>query len=168
MFLIAVYLFAIVAANLLVATFGPNVTIINAFLFIGLDLSTRDRLHEQWDGRHLWRNMLLLIGGGSILSALLNWNAASIALASFVAFLAAGIVDTLVYQRLSGRSRLTRMNGSNVVSAAVDSVVFPLLAFGTPLLWGIVLGQFIAKTVGGTFWAWVLTRRNVVVETQAA
>lgn len=158
MFLIALYLFAIVAANLSVATFGASVTIVNAFVFIALDLTTRDRLHEQWHGHHLWRNMLLLIGGGSILSAVLNWNAAPIALASFVAFAAAGITDTVVYGLLGERSKLVKMNGSNLFSAAVDSFVFPVLAFGFPPLWGIVLGQFAAKVIGGALWSYILTR----------
>lgn len=160
MLLITVYLIAIVLANLSVSMFGPSVTIVNAFVFIALDLSTRDRLHEQWQGRDLWRNMLLLIGTGSLLSALVNWNAAPIALASFGAFLAAGIVDAIVYQLLGERSRLVKMNGSNLFSAAVDSIVFPLLAFGWPLMWGIVVGQFVAKVVGGALWAYLLTRQT--------
>lgn len=164
MILIAVYLIAIVLANLSVSLFGPSVTIVNAFVFIALDLSTRDRLHEQWQGRDLWRNMLLLIGAGSVLSALVNWNAASIALASFGAFLAVGVVDAVVYQLLGERSRLVKMNGSNLFSAAVDSVVFPALAFGFPLMWGIVVGQFIAKVVGGAIWAYLLTRKEVNFE----
>lgn len=161
MLLITVYLIAIVLANLSVSMFGPSVTIVNAFVFIALDLSTRDRLHEQWQGRDLWRNMLLLIGTGSLLSALVNWNAAPIALASFGAFLAAGIVDAIVYQLLGERSRLVKMNGSNLFSAAVDSIVFPALAFGFPLMWGIVIGQFVAKVVGGAIWAYLLTRRDI-------
>lgn len=48
MFYVLVYLIAIVAANLSVAYFGPQATIVNAFLLIGLDLSTRDKLHELW------------------------------------------------------------------------------------------------------------------------
>ena len=60
MILIIVYLSAIVLANLSVAAFGPEMSIVNAFLFIGLDLSTRDALHERWQGRNLWRRMLLL------------------------------------------------------------------------------------------------------------
>lgn len=160
MFLVIVYLTAIVLANLSVSMFGPSVTIFNAFVLIALDLSTRDRLHEQWQGRDLWRNMLLLIGTGSLLSALVNWNAAPIALASFGAFLAAGIVDAVVYQLLGERSRLVKMNGSNLFSAAVDSVVFPYLAFGLPLMWGIVVGQFVAKVVGGAIWAYLLTRKQ--------
>jgi hypothetical protein len=154
--LITLYLIAIVAANLLVAQFGPAVTIFNAFAFIGLDLSTRDSLHERWQGRNLWLKMALLIGAGSVLSALLNWQAAPIALASFVAFAAAGITDTLVYQLLGDKSRLVKMNGSNVVSVAVDSVLFPLLAFGLPLLLPIMAGQFVAKVVGGFVWSLIL------------
>ena len=157
--LITLYLVAIVIANLLVVAFGPDISIINAFLFIGLDLSTRDALHDQWHGQHLWGRMALLIGAGSILSAVLNWNTVPIAIASFVAFGAAGIVDAAVYHALRERARLVRMNGSNVLSAAVDSCVFPVLAFGWPPLLGIILGQFVAKTVGGALWAWLLTRQ---------
>jgi hypothetical protein len=158
--LISVYLIVIVLANVSVAMFGPSVTIFNAFVFIALDLSTRDRLHEQWQGRNLWRNMLLLIGAGSALSALVNWNAAPIALASCGAFLAAGLVDAIIYQLLGDRSRLVKMNGSNLFSAAVDSIVFPALAFGFPLMWGIVIGQFVAKFIGGAVWSYLLTRKS--------
>jgi uncharacterized PurR-regulated membrane protein YhhQ (DUF165 family) len=166
--LIVLYLVAIVAANLLVAQFGPAVTALNAFLFIGLDLTTRDALHERWQGRDLWRNMLLLIGAGSLLSAVLNWNAANIALASFAAFLAAGLVDALVYVALGQRTRLVRVNGSNVVSAAVDSLIFPAVAFGLSLMWPIVLGQFVAKVAGGFVWSLVLNWRRSVLVTEAA
>lgn len=158
--LIALYLVAIVAANLLVAQFGPSVTILNAFLFIGLDLTTRDALHERWKGSAMWYKMAALIWAGSMLSLVLNINATPIAIASFVAFGAAGITDTVVYTLLGERSRLVRVNGSNVVSAGVDSLIFPILAFGWPPLWGIVIGQFIAKVLGGALWAYVLTRRE--------
>lgn len=154
--LVTLYLFAIVAANLLVAQFGPSVTVINAFLFIGLDITVRDHLHERWERLHLWRNMALLIGIGAVLSAALNWNSLPIAVASCVAFAAAGVVDTLVYKALGNQARLVRVNGSNVMSAAADSIIFPLLAFGMPLLWPIVLGQFAAKVIGGGAWSLAL------------
>lgn len=161
--LIGLYLVAIVAANLLVAQFGPSVTVVNAFVFIGLDLTTRDALHDRWHGRHLWRNMIALILAGSVISALLNINAVPIAVASFAAFMAAGVVDTFVYIALGSRARLVRVNGSNVVSAAVDSLVFPALAFGFPLLWGIVIGQLIAKVGGGFLWSLILSRRRLAL-----
>lgn len=163
LFYSVLYLAAAVAANISVAYFGPSVTIINAFLFIGLDLTTRDRLHDAWGGRCLWPKMFALIAAGSVLSYLLNRNAGPIALASFVAFGASGIVDAIVYQFLHNRAWMVRVNGSNIFSALADSIIFPTLAFGAflPL---IVLGQFCAKVLGGFAWAaviaWVRSRKT--------
>lgn len=157
--LIIVYLVAIVAANLSIATFGPQSAIINAFLFIGLDITTRDRLHDRWQDRQLWARMGALIAAGSLLSWLVNRNAGPIALASFVAFVAAGLTDTVAYRVLFTKPWFIRVNGSNVVSAAVDSVVFPWLAFGTPIWW-VVVGQFVAKVLGGAVWS-VILRRSI-------
>ena len=155
------YISAIVAANLMVAKFGAGVTIINAFLFIGLDLVARDALHEKWDGRNLWRNMALLIAVGSVVSWGLNRDAGQIALASFLAFAAAGTVDTIAYHLLKGKPRLLRMNGSNAPAAAVDSIIFPLLAFGWPPLLGIMAGQFLAKVFGGAVWSIIINRLTI-------
>ncbi|MCL4868808.1 MAG: VUT family protein [Anaerolineae bacterium] len=151
---VILYLVAIVLANLTVAAFGPSMVIVNAFLFIGLDLTARDHLHDAWRGNKLLPKMTALIAAGSILSWLLNRDAGQIALASFIAFAAAATVDALVYHLLGKYPRWLRINGSNVPSALVDSLVFPTLAFGTflPL---IVLGQFIAKVLGGFAWSLV-------------
>jgi len=164
MLLITAYLLAIVIANLTVAAFGPAVSIINAFLFIALDLTSRDTLHELWSkGNHFKRNMFLLIASGSLLSAALNVNAANIAAASFVAFLASNIADTVTYNLLHKHHVLVKMNGSNVVSAGVDSVIFPILAFGWfPALPLIIAGEFLAKFFGGLIWSWILTRKSVI------
>ena len=160
--LIGAYLAAIVAANLSVATFGPAVSVANAFVFIALDLSSRDGL--------AWR-MAALIASGSALSYLLNRSAGPIALASLVAFAASASVDALAYHLLRERAYLVKVNGSNVVSAAVDSLVFPALAFGLPLLWPIVVGQLAAKVIGGAAWSWLLRPRRaqpIVVEVRHA
>lgn len=162
--LIGLYLTAIITANLLVAAFGPAISIWCAFLFIGLDLTSRDRLHEAWHGRGLAWKMAALIAAGSVLSWLLNRNAGPIALASFVAFAASATVDTASYHLLRRRTYLLKVNGSNVLSAAVDSLIFPALAFGLPLLWVIVVGQFVAKVVGGFVWSVLLDRRRDATE----
>jgi uncharacterized PurR-regulated membrane protein YhhQ (DUF165 family) len=156
---IFMYLLAIVLANLTVVWFGPGVTIVNAFLFIGLDLTARDKLHDIWHGRHLWPKMAALIATGSALSWLLNRGAGQIAIASMAAFGAAAIVDAVVYHALKGESRIVRINGSNVPSALVDSLIFPTLAFGgfLPL---IVLGRFVAKVGGGFVWSRILVGRE--------
>lgn len=155
--IILLYLAAIVAANVSVSLFGPAVAPINAFLFIGLDLTARDRLHEAWHGRGLWWKMGLLVLTGSVLSYLVADP--FVALASFVAFALAGLTDTATYAILGDRRRAVRVNGSNVGSALVDSIVFPTIAFGA-LLPGVVLGQFAAKVVGGFVWYAILNYRK--------
>jgi queuosine precursor transporter len=155
---IGLYLVAIVAANLTVAWFGPSVTIVNAFLFIALDLTSRDKLHDAWHGKGLFWKMAALIATGSLLSWILNRNAGPIALASFVAFAFANAADALIYQLLHDKAKLLKVNGSNVVSSAVDSFIFPALAFGFPLLWGVIIGQFAAKVAGGFIWSLILNR----------
>jgi hypothetical protein len=153
--LVALYLAAIVAANLSVAAFGPSVTIVNAFVLIGLDLSTRDALHDRWRGRWLLARMALLIAAGGAISYALNASAGPIALASTVAFTVSATLDGAAYVLLEPYRRLVRVNGSNVVGAAADSLIFPTLAFGS-LLPAIVLGQFAAKVAGGLLWSLVL------------
>lgn len=155
---VLIYLASIVAANLIAARFGPSATVINAFVLIGLDLTLRDRLHDAWRGRGLvWRMGALILAGGA-LSALVNRDALPIALASSLAFSAAATVDAVSYAVLEKRNRAARVNGSNVLSAAVDSVVFLVVAFGWPPLWGVVLAQWVVKVLGGAVWYMALTR----------
>lgn len=159
--LVALYLIAIVAANLLVAAFGPSVVVINALVLVALDLTARDSLHDAWRGPSLWWKMAALIACGSLLSYALSIRTGPIALASFLAFAASGAADALVYHGLRERARLVRVNGSNVVSALVDSALFlSLLAALSGLPWGVVpvlvLGQWAAKVAGGFLWSIVL------------
>lgn len=154
---VALYLGAVILANLAVARFGPSATIVCAFFLIGLDLSSRDALHDAWHGRWLWPRMFALIATGSLLSWLLNAGAGRVAIASLLAFGAAGVVDAITYAVLGKRARLVRVNGSNVLAAAVDSLLFPTLAFGA-LMPAVILGQFAAKVGGGFLWSLVLMR----------
>jgi len=154
--MVVVYLSALVLANLSVAYFGPWISPINAFFLIGLDLSLRDRLHEEWKDR-LWARMLALIAGAGAISFVLNPAAINIAVASVVAFVAAGVVDAFVYQKLVAKKWMIKSNASNTAGAAVDSLVFPTLAFGS-LMPAIVLLQFAAKVVGGALWSLVLKK----------
>ncbi|HSM57418.1 MAG TPA: VUT family protein [Candidatus Sulfomarinibacteraceae bacterium] len=152
MFYVVLYLGAVVLANLTVTHFGPESAIVVAFLFIGLDLTARDHLHDAWHGKGLVSKMAALIAAGSLLSWLLNRDSQQVAIASFAAFAAAASVDAMVYHVLRRYPRWLRINGSNVPSAAVDSLVFPVLAFGG-FPWVIILGQFLAKTAGGFLWS---------------
>jgi len=151
----AIFVGAIVLANLTIAAFGPWVSPINAFLLIGLDLSLRDYLHDKWS-EQIWK-MGALIGAAGAISYVLNAAAGRIAVASAAAFTISSLVDAGVYHRLLHLPFLRRANGSNAAGAIADSVAFPLLAFGMfPGVAAIIALQFAAKTAGGAAWAWVI------------
>jgi uncharacterized PurR-regulated membrane protein YhhQ (DUF165 family) len=152
---VVVYAAAMTAANLSVATFGPWISPVNSFILIGLDLALRDWLHVRL---RAWQ-MAALIAASGLLTYLLAPSASHIAIASAVAFTAAAAVDWAVFTRLRG-SWARRSTGSNVAGAAVDSLVFPTLAFGV-LMPHIVALQFVAKIAGGAVWTWALSRRGV-------
>ncbi|NDY89743.1 hypothetical protein G3A44_00885 [Ideonella sp. TBM-1] len=151
-FAIVIYAAAMTLANLSVATWGPAVSPINAFVLIGMDLALRDWLHVRLKA---WQMFALIVAAGA-LTYPLNPAAGKIAVASSAAFTAAALVDWATFARLRG-SWLFRANGSNVAGAAVDSLIFPTLAFGA-LMPQIVALQFVAKIAGGSLWAWVLAR----------
>ena len=159
MFFVILYLSSIVAANLAIAYFGPlygpYAAITIGFVFIGLDLTVRDYLHEAWQHKGLVWKMGILIASGSLISSILNPDSIKIAIASFVAFAAAGVADAIIYHLLKDKARTLRVNGSNVVSSGVDSLLFPTIAFGA-LMPGIVVGQFAAKVLGGGFWFFII------------
>lgn len=152
-FLISVYVSAMVSANLLVWWLGPWFSPINAFLLIGLDLTLRDLMQERM-GRFQIAGVILV---GGALTFVLNPSASHIAIASAVAFSVSAIADWAAYSVLRNRVWLVRSNGSNVVGAAVDSIVFPTLAFGS-FLPAIVALQFAAKAGGGAVWSFLLQR----------
>lgn len=147
-----VYAVAMTIANLLVVKFGPAVTPINAFVLIGLDLTLRDWLHVRL---RPWQMGALILGSG-LLTWLLNPAAQNIAIASAVSFAIAAAVDWLVFVKSSG-SWASRSMKSNIAGAAVDSLTFPTLAFGS-LMPLIVLSQFVAKVVGGALWTAILVK----------
>ena len=150
---ISIYGSAMILSNLSVAAFGPAISPINAFFLIGLDLALRDWLHVRLKA---WQMLALILATG-LLTYLLNPAAGKIAIASACAFTAAAFVDWATFFKLKG-SWLYRANGSNIAGAAVDSLIFPTLAFGA-LMPHIVAMQFVAKVAGGSLWAYILNKR---------
>jgi uncharacterized PurR-regulated membrane protein YhhQ (DUF165 family) len=158
MMLVGFYVAAIVAANLSVAVFGPWVSPINAFLFIGFDFFARDRLHDQWNGKRLWIKMGALIAASGAISFVLNPASGIIALASVIAFVVAGFADAAAYHAMKDKPYMMRSNGSNVAGSAVDSLLFPAVAFGA-FMPEIVALQFAAKVAGAFVWSLVISIR---------
>lgn len=155
------YVAAMLLANLLVSKFGPTISPVLAFFLIGFDLSMRDWLHVRLSAFQ----MIGLIGIAGSLTYILNPAAGMIAVASAVAFTSAALVDWATFAKLRG-TWLFRANGSNVAGAAVDSLIFPTLAFGA-LMPHIVALQFIAKVAGGFIWSLVLSRLQPCATTTA-
>jgi hypothetical protein len=156
---VALYLCAIILANLLVGKFGATVVIPIGFCLVGLDITTRDTLHELWH-RNKWLKMGILIALGSLISWLLNRDVSQIAIASFVAFCASAIIDTIIYALLYKKNYYIKVNGSNLFSSFADSTIFLSIAFGAfmPLL---ILSQFGAKVIGGFLWSLVLRKYSI-------
>ena len=159
--LVVMYLAAVVLANVTFALWGMTVEPWNSMLLIGLDLTSRDYLHRAWGGRGLAWKMAALILTGSALSALfgvltggelataVEGGIVRVAVASAAGFASAGTVDALTYGVL--RQRWLRINGSNAVSALVDSCVFPFVAFGV-VDWSLAAYFAVVKFVGGALW----------------
>ena len=101
--------------------------------------------------------MLVVIAAGGLLSYIINRELANIALGSSIAFAGAMVADGLVYESLFDKKKILKMNASNVVSAAVDTVLFIWIAFGV-FMWKIMILQYLAKTLGGLAWSFVLTK----------
>lgn len=154
---ITVYAMAMTLANLSVAAFGPAISPVNSFFLIGLDLALRDLLHTKLNQKQMF-GLILATGA---LTYVLNPKAGMIAVASACAFTSAALTDWAVFSKARG-SWLKRSNTSNVAGAAVDSLVFPTMAFGT-LMPHIVAMQFVAKVAGGAFWAYVIQKINAYV-----
>jgi len=106
-----------------------------------------------------WQLAAVIVTGGA-LTWLLNPGAKHIAIASATAFVAAAIVDWLVYSLLRDRKWLVKSNVSNVAGAAVDSILFPTIAFGA-LMPAIIALQFAAKVSGGAVWSFVLQPKRI-------
>ena len=163
--LVALYLAAVVAANLLVTHFGPSSAPYIAFGLIGGVLIFRDQFSDAIGVRpgNVWNPRLVavqvaLIAAGAILTFLLNQNAAQIAKASVIAFAASEVIEGAVYLGLRHRPWMDRAPISATCGAAVDSVLFISIAFG--FAFPIVFGQFVAKTAGGWFWARLIGLRK--------
>lgn len=149
---------AIATANLAAYHWGPKVTPYTAFLLIGLDLTSRDRLQDTMR-THRRLKMLALICSGSLVAFLANPDAGRIALASGIAFGVASAADWALYARLrkDGKPWLVRSNGANLLGAGLDSILFTSIAFGQ-FLWPIIFAQFCAKVAGGMLWSLLLSR----------
>jgi uncharacterized PurR-regulated membrane protein YhhQ (DUF165 family) len=117
----------------------------------GLAFGLRDLLHRL-AGIPVAVGALAVAG---VLSALTS--SPGLAVASLLAFAAAGAIDTAVYAALPGRSFTARWFTSNALAFPVDTYLFLLLA-GFPVTISALLGQQLGKLAYATVLPWLLLR----------
>lgn len=144
-------------SNLAIAHFGPWFLPVTAFVGVGISLVSRDYLHDVWHDYRggFWPRMLGMVAAAALLSYAVDQSAGLIALASVCALTSAALSETIVFQAVFRSRWMVRSNVSSVVGALVDSLVFPLVAFGiggVEGFWLLVLTQAATKTVGAFVW----------------
>lgn len=160
---IAVYVLAILLANLLTNYFGLvpagfGLMVTAGTYAAGAALLARDFVHRLAGAT--WVFVGIAIG------ILLSWFLASpaLAVASAAAFAIAELADMGVYMVARRRRGFIPSAAiSNVVSAPLDTVVFLAIA-GFPLTWPVIAGQLLVKLVWATalplFVYWLATRNR--------
>ena len=106
-----------------------------AVYFAGLAFSLRDLVQRALNKKAV----VVAIVAGAICSAFVSPH---LAFASGTAFLVSELGDFAVYTPLARRYPITAVVASNTVGAAVDSLLFLSLAFGSlAFFWGQVVGK---------------------------
>lgn len=135
------FIATIVVANTVTSAYGVvplglGLTATAGTYFVGLAFILRDAVQDLL-GR--WVFVVILAGAGLSFAI----SSPAIALASALAFLFSELADLAVYTPLRSRSYLRAAVASNVVGAAVDTVLFLTVA-GFPLGW-VLFGQVVGK-----------------------
>lgn len=160
---LAVYIGAIVAANVLTQRYGlvpvgfGLVTTAGTYA-AGFALLARDFVHR-------YAGVVWVFVGIAVGIALSWWLASpALAIASAAAFGIAELVDLLVFVWVRPRGFITAAGLSNLVSAPIDTVAFLAIA-GFPITLATVAGQIVGKLLWATALPlavyWLATRRTV-------
>jgi hypothetical protein len=152
---ILAYLVTIILANVTVSI-SPIMVYVNALVFIGLDLTLKDKFQISLP----WYKILGIILLGSFLTYLLNAAFLPIAIASTAAFSAAFLVDYIVFSLLK-HNVWYRVMVSNVFGSFTDSFVFIYLA-PFPFSWGFVLSVTALKIIGGVISGYILIKKGII------
>lgn len=140
--LFAAFVGTIVAANWALARYGIvgigfGLAAPAGVYFAGLAFGLRDALHEL--GGRAWVLAAIVAGAGVSFFAgdavTIPGGYAPLAVASGAAFALSELADLAVYEPLRRRQWSAAVVASNVVGAVVDSVLFLVLAFGSPAHW---------------------------------
>lgn len=152
---VLIYLFTIVFANV-TTSLSPTMVYVNALLFIGLDMTLKDKFQISLP----WYKILGIIFLGSLVTYVINRDFLPIAIASTSAFIAAFTVDYIVFSLIKNNIWY-RVMISNVFGSFVDSYVFLALA-PFPFSWYSVISLTLLKIIGGALSGYVLIKKGVI------
>jgi hypothetical protein len=167
---IALYLIAIIAANLITAAFAPMnfgafIVPYGTFL-IGATFILRDLVQNKYGRTKTYTFIVIALILSAISSHLLG-DTMAIVTASAISFLIAETTDTEIYTRLK-TSLASRVFYSGLVGGLLDSAVFVIVGL-SPIGAGFlpweavpaaILGQVIVKTAMQAIGAGVISRFN--------
>lgn len=150
--MISSYVLMFLIANVLVSVFGPAITPINALFLIAGDMVLRDMI--QYESGVAWSVSACVIAGLATIA--IAPGSEMIAAASALSVTLAGSASAMAFKLKSG-GFFSKAMPANIAAAAVDSLSFPLIAFGS-LMPGVTLAQFAAKTIGATVILMIIKR----------
>ncbi|MDR9391473.1 MAG: VUT family protein [Trueperaceae bacterium] len=155
----SVYVAATLLANYTLDAFLPlgDWFLINVgTLFFGVTFTQRDRVHRF--GRPAVYTMIAVAALANVAAALSLATPLRFVAVSFFTILASEAADTEIFQRLARRRWLTRVLGSNAVSAPLDTVLFTVLAFaGMPFATATWMLQVITTDVAVKYGSGLVT-----------
>lgn len=152
---VLLYLVSIVAANITVSLW-QWMAYVNSVLFIGLDLTLKDKFQLQLR----WWQVLSIVLLGGLITFIINASFMPIAIASTVALIGAFSVDYICFM-LFKQSIWHRVMISNVFGAFTDSLLFALLA-PFPFTWGFVAIMSVLKIIGGAISGYILIKKGIL------
>lgn len=150
--MIASYVGLFTLANVNVAMFGVWVTPFNALFIIAADMVIRDRI--QYDGGALVAIFASMLAGSATIA--IAPDAGRIAIASSLSVVIAGLASAVAF-RLRRGDFYRKSYQANVIAAAVDSIAFPVIAFGSVMVY-VTLAQFAAKVIGASAILYLMKR----------
>jgi uncharacterized PurR-regulated membrane protein YhhQ (DUF165 family) len=149
----------LVLANLMVFKTGQAALLLTGLILVPFDFAVRIQLQERWARSGVWIRLILLMVVGGVLTVLILPDARWVAIASVSAFVASSLAGALVYALLAHHEKRLARIASIGSMAALDSIVFPLLAF-PEVSTGLMLAQCAMKWGAGLGFLAVLQRMN--------
>ncbi len=145
MIAIALYILAILAANLTAETILTVGFLQFALgtLFFGAIFTLRDLIHRRYDRMVVYATILAAMGV-NIAAAAAAMMPFRIIVASALALVLSELTDTEVYHALRHRVWIVRVLSSNALSVPLDTTLFTLLAF-----YGVWTNDLIASVIVG-------------------